>query len=73
MVEAASAVLFDQRDDPRWEREMLYTSLDIRRAITLCEKIEAARQERARKKKQQSLLDIMPAGQTHRQNKQPRT
>ena len=59
MVEAASAVLFDQRDDPRWEREMLYTSLDIRRAITLCEKIEAARQERARKKKQQSQLDIM--------------
>ena len=39
MMEACSAVLFDQRDDPRWEREQLYSSLDIRRATKLCKQI----------------------------------
>ena len=43
MMEACSAGLFDQRDDPRWEREQLYSSLDIRRATKLCKQINESR------------------------------
>ena len=50
MMEACSAVLFDQRDDPRWEREQLYTSLDIRRATKLCKQINESRLKRAKKR-----------------------
>jgi hypothetical protein len=59
ILEACSAILFDQRDDPRWERESIYTSTDIRRAITLCMKMEKSRCDRAKRKRDKHLLDIM--------------
>ncbi len=59
MMEAASAVLFDQRDDPRWEREQIYSSLDIRRATKLCQQINEHRLKRAKKKRDINAMEIM--------------
>ena len=59
MMEACSAVLFDQRDDPRWEREQIYTSLDIRRATKLCNQINESRIKRAKKKRELNAQEIM--------------
>ena len=59
MMEACSAVLFDQRDDPRWEREQIYTSLDIRRATKLCNQINESRIKRAKKKRELNTQEIM--------------
>merc|ERR1712146_12683 len=59
MMEAASAVLFDQRDDPRWEREQIYSSLDIRRATKLCQQINKHRLKRAKKKRDINAMEIM--------------
>ena len=59
MMEACSAVLFDQRDDPRWEREQLYSSLDIRRATKLCKQINESRLKRAKKKRDLNAKEIM--------------
>ena len=59
MMEACSAVLFDQRDDPRWEREQIYTSLDIRRATKLCNQINESRIKRAKKKRELYTQEVM--------------
>ena len=59
MMEACSAVLFDQRDDPRGEREQIYTSLDIRRATKLCNQINESRIKRAKKKRELNTQEIM--------------